>query len=352
LSLPKRPNLPILSAMGELTIFADPAHDEHVVSPHHPERRARLDAALAAIDAAGLRDAADIRPPREATVDELARVHDRDYVAAIEAFCQAGGGSLDADTQASRGSWPTARRAAGAVLDAIDALRRGESTVAFAANRPPGHHAERDRAMGFCLFNSVAVGAAALAGDGQRVAIVDWDVHHGNGTQHMFYDRADVMYVSTHEAPLYPGTGHLLERGEGEGLGTNLNVPFPEGTAGDAFRAAFDEVIVPELDRFGPDWLLISAGFDAHRNDPLAGLELTAGDYADLTRRLMARVPTGRVVVVLEGGYDLDAITLSAGATLSTLLGGTYRPEPASSGDTGMGAVGLAKQAVFGGARS
>jgi acetoin utilization deacetylase AcuC-like enzyme len=334
--------------MAELIVFADPAHDDHVVSPRHPERRARLDAALLALDAADLREAAEVRPPREATADELTQVHAAEYVAAVEAFCAAGGGALDQDTTASRGSWATSLRAAGAVLDAVDALRDGTTRVAFAANRPPGHHAERDRAMGFCLFNNVAVGAAAIAAGGERVAVVDWDVHHGNGTQHMFYERSDVMYVSTHQAPLYPGTGHLLERGVGAGVGTNLNVPFPPGTGGDAFRAAFDEVILAELERFAPDWLLISAGYDAHRADPLADLELTAGDYADLTRRLMAVVPAGRVAVVLEGGYDLDAITMGAGATLSTLLGGAYRPEAASRGDTGMGAVGLAKQAVAG----
>jgi len=332
--------------MAELTVFADPAADDHRVHPHHPERRARLDAAVFAIDAAGLRDAAEVRPPRQATTAELAAVHDADYVAAIEAFCAAGGGSLDADTQASTGSWPTSLRSAGAVLDAVDALRAGDTKVAFAANRPPGHHAERDRAMGFCLFNNVAVGAAAVAAGGEKVAVVDWDVHHGNGTQNMFYDRADVMYVSTHESPLYPGTGFLRERGRGAGAGTTLNIPFPEGTAGDAFRAAFDDVIVPELERFAPDWLFISAGFDAHRNDPLAGLQLTAGDYADLTRRLMAVVPVGRIVVVLEGGYDLDAITMGTGATLATLVGASYRPEPASTGTTGMAAVGLAAQVV------
>ena len=334
--------------MAELTVFADPAADEHHVGPHHPERPARVTAALFALDAAGLREAAEVRSPREATRAELALVHDPDYIDGVAAFCAAGGGALDADTSVSAGSWRTALRAAGAVLDAIDVLRAGASRVAFAANRPPGHHAERDRAMGFCLFNNVAVGAAALAAAGEKVAIVDWDVHHGNGTQHLFYDRDDVFYVSTHQAPLYPGTGQLLERGAGAGAGTNLNIPFPPGTGGDAFRAAFDEVIVAELERFAPDWLLISAGFDAHRADPLADLELTSGDYADLTARLMAVVPSGRVAVVLEGGYDLDAITMGSGATLATLLGGAYRPEPASSGDTGMGAVSLAKRAMAG----
>lgn len=337
--------------MAELTVFADPGLDEHVVSVHHPERPIRVNAALLALDVADLRDATAVVTPRAATLDELARVHDREYVGAVEAFCAAGGGALDEDTTVSRGSWATALRASGAVLDAIDALEAGTTDVAFAANRPPGHHAEPGRAMGFCLFNNVAVGAAALAARGQRVAVVDWDVHHGNGTQNMFYDRSDVYYVSTHQAPLYPGTGQLLERGQGDGVGTNLNIPFPPGTAGDAFRAAFDEVVIPELERFAPDWLLISAGFDAHRADPLADLELTAGDYADLAIRLMGLVPRRRVAVVLEGGYDLDALTHGVGATVSALLGGSYRPEPPTSGDTGMGAVGLAKRALAGDVR-
>jgi acetoin utilization deacetylase AcuC-like enzyme len=202
----------------------------------------------------------------------------------------------------------------------------------------------RDRAMGFCLFNNAAVGAAKLAAAGERVAVVDWDVHHGNGTQDMFYDDPRVLYVSTHESPLYPGTGQLRETGAGDALGTTLNLPFPAGTAGDTYRAAFDDVVVPVIERFAPDWLIISAGFDAHRNDPLAGLQLTSADFADMAARLQKLVGERRVIVVLEGGYDLEAITFGVGATLSALIGESFRPEPASTGEIGLPTVTAARQ--------
>jgi acetoin utilization deacetylase AcuC-like enzyme len=230
------------------------------------------------------------------------------------------------------------------VLGAIDELRHGQCDVAFAAGRPPGHHAVRDRAMGFCLFNNAAVGAAAIAEAGETVAIVDWDVHHGNGTQDIFYDDRRVLYVSTHESPLYPGTGQLRETGRGGAVGTTLNLPFPAGTAGDTYRMAFDEVVVPVIEGFAPDWLIISAGYDAHRNDPLAGLALSSADYADMATRLQHLVPARRVVVVLEGGYDAEALTFGVGATLSALLGGSYRPEPASTGEIGRPTVTAARQ--------
>jgi acetoin utilization deacetylase AcuC-like enzyme len=325
-------------------VFAAAELDEHATPSWHPEHRGRLDASLAGIHEAGLDDAVEWRIPDLAAVDDLARAHDDGYVSAVEAFCAAGGGQLDPDTSAAPGSWATARRAAGAVLGAIDALRNDECDVAFAAGRPPGHHAVRDRAMGFCLFNNAAVGAAKLAAAGERVAIVDWDVHHGNGTQDIFYTDPRVLYVSTHESPLYPGTGQLRERGGGAGEGANLNLPFPAGTAGDTYRAAFDEVIVPVIERFAPDWLIISAGFDAHRNDPLAGLRLSSGDYADLARRLQQLVPARRVLVVLEGGYDLEALAYSTGSTLSALIGGNYRPEDGTTGEIGMPTVTAAKQ--------
>ncbi|MEJ7799294.1 MAG: histone deacetylase [Ilumatobacter sp.] len=327
-----------------LIVFAAPELDDHETPPWHPEHHGRLDAALAGVHEAGLDDATEWRVPDAADPADLERVHDPRYVASIEAFCAAGGGHLDPDTIATPGSWGTARRSAGAVLDGVTALRDGECELAFAAGRPPGHHAVRDRAMGFCLFNSAAVGAAKIAAGGEKVAIVDWDVHHGNGTQDIFYDDPNVLYVSTHESPRYPGTGQLRETGSGAGEGANVNLPFPSGTAGDTFRRAFDEVVVPKVEQFAPDWLIISAGFDAHRNDPLAGLGLTAGDYADLAARLQSLVAARRVLVVLEGGYDLQSITRSVGATLSSLTGGTYRPEPASNGEIGRPTVTAARQ--------
>jgi acetoin utilization deacetylase AcuC-like enzyme len=327
-----------------LAVFAAADLDGHDTPPWHPEHKGRLDAALSGIHEADLDDAVEWRIPSMASVDDLALVHDRAYVESIERFCAAGGGDIDADTSATPGSWDTARRSAGAVLDAVDALRNDECDVAFAAGRPPGHHAVPDRAMGFCLFNNAAVGAAKLATSGERVAIVDWDVHHGNGTQDIFYDDPDVLYISTHESPLYPGTGHLREIGDGAGAGTNVNLPFPAGTAGDTFRAAFDQVVIPLIERFAPTWLFVSAGYDAHRADPLAGLGLTAADYADMAVRLQALVPARRLLVVLEGGYDLEALTYSTGATLSALVGGSYRPEPASGGNIGHATVKAAKQ--------
>ncbi len=325
-------------------MFAAADLDEHATPDGHPERQGRLDASLAGVPAAGLDDAVRYFHPREASVDELTRVHDVALVEKIRAFCEDGGGSIDGDTFVVPGSWGTARRAAGAVLDAVDALESGQADVAFAGSRPPGHHAEAATSMGFCLFNNVAVAAAALVDRGERVAIVDWDVHHGNGTQDIFYDDPNVLYVSTHQSPLYPGTGRLTETGGEAAPFSNLNLPFPPGTRGDVFRRAFDEVIAPVVERFAPTWLLISAGFDAHRNDPLASLQLTSADYADLAVRLQKLVPERRTVVALEGGYDFEALTMSTGATLSALVGEHYRPEEASSGEIGEPVITAARQ--------
>ncbi len=331
--------------MGQpLVVFSAAERDEHATPSWHPENRARLDAALAGVGEAGLLDATEWREPPEASIDELALAHDPLYVDAVRRFCEAGGGDLDPDTIATAGSWATARRSPGAVLAAIDALEAGECDLAFSAGRPPGHHAVRDRAMGFCLFNNAAVGAARLAGRGERVVVLDWDVHHGNGTQDIFYDDPRVLYVSTHESPLYPGTGQLKETGGEAAPGTNLNLPFPAGTAGDVYRRAFDEVVTPVVERFAPDWLIVSAGYDGHRDDPLAGIGLTAADYADLAVRAARLAPAGRTLVVLEGGYSPRALTRSVGATLAALVGVEYRPEPASGGEVGLPTVTAARQ--------
>jgi acetoin utilization deacetylase AcuC-like enzyme len=281
--------------------------------------------------------------PRLATRDELERVHDARYLAELERFCAAGGGRIDADTAASRASWEAALLASGAGLAMVDALIEGRGDAGFCAVRPPGHHAVPARAMGFCLLNNVAVTAAALRARGERVLIVDWDAHHGNGTQDMFWTDPMVMYVSMHEWPLYPGSGRLDDRGAAEGLGTTVNFPFPAGTTGDRYLDAIDTVVAPLAEQFQPAWVLVSAGYDAHRADPLTGLGLTAGDYADLTARLSDLAPARRFIAFLEGGYDLDALRDSVAATVSTLIGEPLRPERSTADGPGAHVVQAAR---------
>lgn len=272
---------------------------------------------------------------RAASREELEALHPAPYLDALERFCAAGGGNIDADTGAVPASWTAAVLAAGAGPEAITRLDRGEGTAAFCAVRPPGHHAGPRRAMGFCLLNNVAVTAAILADRGERVAILDWDAHHGNGTEAAFYDDPRVLYASLHEHPLYPGTGRLRDTGGAGAEGTTVNLPLPSGATGDVALAALDEVVLPAIERFEATWLLISAGFDGHRADPLTGLAFSSGDFADLTTRAMSVVPPGRRIAFLEGGYDLEALADSAGACLAALAGEDHRPERATGGGPG-----------------
>jgi acetoin utilization deacetylase AcuC-like enzyme len=283
------------------------------------------------IEWSGALDAVAWFEPDPAPAAAIAAVHPDRYLLALEELAVAGGGAIDGDTVMGPFSYDAALLAAGAGLDAVARLRRGEADVALCAVRPPGHHATPRRPMGFCLVNNVAVTARALADAGERVLVIDYDAHHGNGTQDAFYDDPDVFYVSTHEYPLYPGTGALEEMGAGAGTGTTVNFPLPAGATGDVVLAALDEVVAGIVDAWRPTWLLVSAGFDAHRCDPLTGLGLAAGDYASITTRLASFVPPGRTVLFLEGGYDLAALTHSVAATVAALVGST--PEGASHPD-------------------
>ena len=290
----------------------------------HPERALRLRAVESHLERHWL--AAQCRQPTFEPCDRrgLALVHAPAYIEEIWAFARAGGGYLDADTVCSTATFDVAALAAGAVVDAVGRVLQGEDPTALCLVRPPGHHALAAQAMGFCIFNNVALGAmAAVEQFGlDRVLIVDFDVHHGNGTQDIFWNDKSVLYASSHEMPAYPGTGALGERGEHDNI---VNAPLRAGDAGEAFREAYEVSLLPRIEAFGPDLIVISAGFDAHFRDPLGNLRLREEDFAWITRKLMAiaqRRCQGRVVSLLEGGYDLDGLARSVAAHVGALMGG------------------------------
>ncbi len=323
--------------MTTLIVAGPSGVSEHDGGPRHPERPSRLAAVMAGVRTVAAEHEVVSPAFQEASMDELARAHDPAHLADLERFCVAGGGDIDADTYARQDSWTAARRAAGAGLAACDELERRGDGVAFVAVRPPGHHATANRAMGFCLVNNVAVAAASRTALGERVLIVDWDVHHGNGTQAIFWDDPDVLYVSTHQHPLYPGTGRADEVGGPAAAGRTLNFPLPPGATGDVLRAALDVEARPAIEEFSPDWVLVSCGFDAHRADPLSELRLSSGDFAELARVVNEFAPRpGRLALFLEGGYDADALESSVVATLDALLGGRGRPPAPTDGGPGL----------------
>ena len=303
-------------------LYTHPSCVEHDPGQYHPETPARLKAVLAALSAPEFARL-ERREAPEATVDDLTRVHPPRFVERLlAAVPEAGHVGIDADTVMSPQSGAAALHAAGAVTAAVDAVIAGEADNAFCAVRPPGHHAEPNRAMGFCLFNNVAVGAlrARQVHGLSRVAVVDFDVHHGNGTQAAFWDDQGLFYGSTHQSPLYPGTGSSAETGV---AGNIVNVPLPPMSGSQAFRLGMTRTLLPALDAFAPEMLLISAGFDAHRSDPLAQLLLEEADYSWATEQLLdiARQHAGgRVVSTLEGGYDLVALGASAAAHIRVLM--------------------------------
>jgi len=302
-------------------LFTHPACLEHDPGRHHPESAARLRAVL---DALAEPEFADLerREAREAALEDLLRVHPRPHVERLlRAVPKSGRVGIDADTVMSPASGEAALRAAGAVVAAVDAVAAREADNAFCAVRPPGHHAEPDRAMGFCLFNNIAIGAlrARAAHNLHRIAVIDFDVHHGNGTQAAFEADGGLFYASTHQSPLYPGTGSASETG----VGNIVNAPLRPMAGSREFRAAMSGHILPALDAFRPELMLISAGFDAHRSDPLAQLMLDEADYTWVTERLVEianRHAGGRLVSALEGGYDLPALGASVAAHVRVLM--------------------------------
>jgi acetoin utilization deacetylase AcuC-like enzyme len=297
---------------------------QHRAPSGHPERAARAEAVRDALLAAHIASRATHVPPRPATDEELARVHTGTFLADLERTIPGKSGWIDPDTYFSPGTWDAALAAAGSAAELATRVLAGELGQGLAVVRPPGHHATRDRAMGFCLLNNVAVAAAAARAAGAaRIAIVDWDVHHGNGTQDIFWNDNAVLYLSVHQFPFYPGTGAPTEIGGPDALGTTINVGLPGGSRDDDYLAAFDHVLLPALARFAPDLILVSAGFDASIHDPLAGMRVTQAGFAAMARRLRraaARFARDRIVAVLEGGYDLGGLAGGMTATLDALL--------------------------------
>jgi len=296
---------------------------EHRAPSGHPERPARAQAVKDALVAAGIAARGTHIETRAATDEELARVHGGAYLDDLTRTIPGKTGWLDPDTYFSPKTWDAARAAAGSVTQLSLDVMAGKYVQGLAVVRPPGHHATRDRAMGFCLLNNVAAAAAAARAAGAaRVAIVDWDVHHGNGTQDIFWDDPSVLYISAHQFPYYPGTGAPTELGGAEAKGATLNVGLPSGSGDVDYAAVFDHVFVPALTQFKPDLILVSAGFDAFEHDPLAGMRVTHAGFAAMARRLRAvaeRVAGGRLVAVLEGGYDLDGLAGGMTAVLHSL---------------------------------
>jgi acetoin utilization deacetylase AcuC-like enzyme len=298
-----------------------PEFDLHQNEPGHPERPERLTAVRQALASESRLQRASAVPVDRALLE---RIHEVRYVQSVEELCARGGGRLDADTTVVPDSWMAALKACGAVTQAVSRVLSGDWDRAFCSVRPPGHHAPRTGAMGFCLFANVAVGAQCALDLGlSRVAILDWDVHHGNGTQSLFWQRQDVLYASWHQFPFYPGTGRAQETGAGPGLGFTVNCPLPAGAGESEYLAAWDAKIRPALDRHSPELIIISAGFDSDARDPLGGHTLTASAFEKLSARVMSWADLhcqGRVVSVLEGGYSLPALAEDVAVHVATML--------------------------------
>jgi acetoin utilization deacetylase AcuC-like enzyme len=303
----------------------DDIYLEHRTEPH-PEQALRLSATMGHLEGTGLLSEVVRIPPRAVDREDLLMAHEPSMVEAVFRTCEAGGGAMDMDTPVGPRSCEAAVMAVGGHFEAADRIVKGEVSNALCLTRPPGHHATPTRSMGFCLFNNISLCARYLQREHgiSKVLIVDWDVHHGNGTQDIFYEDPTVMYFSMHRSPFYPGTGYENETGAGEGVGTTVNIPLQFGTDAEAFRSLFREFIDGKAVEFAPDFVLVSSGFDAYRRDPIGAFCLDAEDYADLTRVILAfaeKTTGGRLLSTLEGGYDVTALPRLIEAHLRALMG-------------------------------
>ncbi len=319
-----------------ICVVEDPRFMDHVAPSGHPEHEQRLVAVSQAIAEFSRGESGQIQrlDPRRAEDREILRIHDDRHLQMTEIAAKRAPGNLDPDTYVSRQSFDVAMLAAGSAVELALGVARGDLASGFAASRPPGHHAEGDRAMGFCLFNNVAIAARALQAEAglERIAIVDWDVHHGNGTQHSFEDDPSILFVSAHQFPFYPGTGAVGEVGSGRGEGSTLNVPLPPGCGDLEYVGIFHHVVAPVIREFRPEMILISCGFDAHQDDPLASMSVGAGGYLTMTRIMRAlakEVCGGRICFFLEGGYSPTGLGEGTGSVLSAMLEpGSWQPAP------------------------